>query len=310
MMASLEVNQIKMSEFTPKSSDFEAPKDRPAPMGKKRSSFDMENGNQPSQDKKQKGMEAENGQQLNGKEEGFVNLMKEGNCCPLDQEKKSMVEVGQMFHKLKLARQLCLEKYDHFISQDPANFMGVTGFEKEHGGGCNLEQIRECAKALMPLVVSSVEHMSENLNTARTNIVISHQKVKHDNPDMFKQPANIALRKLKYNTGIDEIVNTVESMKMGVMCFRLNQKRPPRPEDIEAKLNGGAMDLEELLGEVAEVMKSFEKKLNLHMYLRMSLAMVTFLKDLFAGVSDTAKKNYLVKFGQSIDSLPKRHHYT
>jgi len=238
----------------------------------------------------------------------FVEMLK--SCNSEHPEKDNIVELGLLFQRLKNARNACLKQYDTFISQDPANFMGMNGFEKEHGAGIDFEQLKAHAKLMMPLIVSTVEHMSKNLTTARANIVKSHKicrLMKLENPDLLSKPAYSALKKLKQPTGVDETINTVESMKMGVMCFRLNQIRPPRPEDLEAKLNQGSVDLETLLEDVTEAMNSFKHKVSLHLYFKMTLAMITFLKDLFVGVANIAKKNYLMKFGEAIDSLPTKH---
>jgi len=234
----------------------------------------------------------------------FVELLE--SCDAEHPEKDNIIELGLLFQKLKKARNACLQQYDSFISQDPANFMGMNGFEKEHGAGIDFEQLKAHAKLMMPLVVSTVEHMSKNLTTARTNIIMSHKKVKLESPDLLSKPAYSTLKKLKQPTGVDETINTVESMRMGVMCFRLNQMRPPRPEKLEAKLNQGGVDLEALLEDVAEAMNSFKQKVSLHIYFKMSLAMITFLKELFVGIANIAKKNYLMKFGEAIDSLPTK----
>merc|ERR1712178_328530 len=194
-----------------------------------------------------------------------------------------------------MGKDYSITKFQSVIAQDPANLLGLNGYEDEQ-----MEKVAKYAKTNMPFVCEFLSSMMNTCELAKERIFTMLMELRETDSQVLAQPATVGLQVIKQTTDFNS-VNSIMTM-FGYCCSAFRSAlRPKRPQHIElyiAEASNGCVELTEYsISKIEEVKNSC----TLEVYFNISLTLLTFLQRFFNELRELAKTNYFIKFGEEFD---------
>jgi len=202
----------------------------------------------------------------------------------------------QILKFLQQKKDFSITKFQSVIAQDPANLLGLNGYEDEQ-----MEKVAKYAKTNMPFVCEFLSSMMNTCELAKERIFTMLMELRETNSQVLAQPATVGLQVIKQTTDFNS-VNSIMTM-FGYCCTAFRSAlRPKRPQHIElyiAEASNGCVELTEFA--IAK-MEEIKNGSTLEVYFHISLAVLNFLQGFFHDLRELAKMNYFIKFGHALDA--------
>jgi len=202
----------------------------------------------------------------------------------------------QILKFLEQKKDYSITKFQSVIAQDPANLLGLNGYEDEQ-----MEKVAKYAKTNMPFVCEFLSSMMNTCELAKERIFTMLMELRENDSQVLAQPATVGLQVIKQTTDFNS-VNSIMTM-FGYCCSAFRSAlRPKRPQHIElyiAEASNGCVELTEFA--IAK-MEEIKNGSTLEVYFHISLAVLNFLQAFFHDLRELAKLNYFIKFGHALDA--------